>query len=262
MKALNAISNNKNALWRNNSALDSLKLTISGYPEPHSHLSRLIFSVCITFDIRAITCHHLSNDYPVSLASPVSFATLRVEFYSNDNGTKRKVMYEGSLGGMIVPYGDPDIGWYFKAYLDSGDYGMGTLTSPIARGKDAPSNAVLLNETIADYTGVPMEIPRAIAVFERYAGPEYKHQEMGQPNVSTERRELVVRWISTVGNYDYIFDWIFHENGTIGIDAGATGIEAVKGVKAKTMHDETAKDDTRYGTLIDHNIVGTTHQHI
>ncbi len=146
--------------------------------------------------------------------------------------------------------------------MDSGDYGMGTLTSPIARGKDAPSNAVLLNETIADYTGVPMEIPRAIAVFERYAGPEYKHQEMGQPNVSTERRELVVRWISTVGNYDYIFDWIFHENGTIGIDAGATGIEAVKGVKAKTMHDETAKDDTRYGTLIDHNIVGTTHQHI
>ncbi len=36
----------------------------------------------------------------------------------------------------------------------------------------------------------------------------------------------------------------------------------MKGVKAKTMHDETAKDDTRYGTLIDHNIVGTTHQHI
>jgi Cu2+-containing amine oxidase len=26
-------------------------------------------------------------------------------------------MYEGSLGGMIVPYGDPDVGWYFKAYL-------------------------------------------------------------------------------------------------------------------------------------------------
>ena len=41
------------------------------------------------------------------------------------------------------------------------------------------------------------------------------------------------------------------------------GIEAVKGVKAKTMHDETAKDDTLHaGTLIDHNIVGTTHQHI
>ncbi len=180
----------------------------------------------------------------------------------NDGGTARKVMYEGSLGGMIVPYGDPDIGWYFKAYLDSGDYGMGTLTSPLVRGKDAPDNAVMLDETLADYTGKPSTIPQAIAVFERYAGPEYKHQEYGKPNVSSERRELVVRWISTVGNYDYIFDWIFHQNGTIGIDVGATGIEAVKGVKAKTMHDPSAQDDTRYGTLIDHNIVGTTHQHI
>ncbi|MFJ3456580.1 primary-amine oxidase [Scandinavium goeteborgense] len=204
--------------------------------------------------------HWQNWDFHLRLDSRVGPILSTVTY--NDNGTKRKIMYEGSLGGMIVPYGDPDVGWYFKAYLDSGDYGMGTLTSPIARGKDAPSNAVLLDETIADYTGAPMNIPHAIAVFERYAGPEYKHQEMGQPNVSTERRELVIRWISTVGNYDYIFDWVFHENGTIGIDAGATGIEAVKGVQSKTMHDATAKDDTKYGTLIDHNIVGTTHQHI
>jgi primary-amine oxidase len=166
------------------------------------------------------------------------------------------------LGGMIVPYGDPDVGWYFKAYLDSGEYGMGTLTSSIEPGKDAPQNAVFLDATIADFTGAPMTIPNAIAVFERYAGPEFKHQEMGKPNVSAERRELVVRWISTVGNYDYLFDWVFAENGTIGINAGATGIEAVKGVKSRTMQDATAAEDTKYGTLLDHNIVGTTHQHI
>ena len=212
------------------------------------------------YTITGDTIHWQNWDFHLRLNSRVGPILSTVTY--NDNGNKRKVMYEGSLGGMIVPYGDPDVGWYFKAYLDAGDYGMGTLTSPLARGKDAPTNAVMLDETIADYTGKPTTIPRAVAVFERYAGPEYKHQEMGQPNISTERRELVVRWISTVGNYDYIFDWVFHQNGTIGIDAGATGIEAVKGVKAKTMHDETAKDDTKYGTLIDHNIVGTTHQHI
>ncbi|EWS64562.1 Primary amine oxidase precursor [Hydrogenophaga sp. T4] len=27
----------------------------------------------------------------------------------NDKGTPRKVLYEGTLGGMIVPYGDPDV---------------------------------------------------------------------------------------------------------------------------------------------------------
>ena len=212
------------------------------------------------YTISGNSIHWQNWDFHVRLDSRVGPILSTVTY--DDKGKKRKIMYEGSLGGMIVPYGDPDSGWYFKAYLDSGDYGMGTLTSPIERGKDAPENAVLLDATIADYTGAPTSIPRAMAIFERYAGPEYKHQEMGQPNLSTERRELVVRWISTVGNYDYIFDWVFQQNGTIGINAGATGIEAVKGVKSKTMHEATAKEDTRYGTLLDHNIVGTTHQHI
>lgn len=212
------------------------------------------------YTISGNTLHWRNWDFHVRLDSRVGLVLSTVTY--NDRGTRRKVMYEGSLGGMIVPYGDPDVGWYFKAYLDSGEYGMGTLTSPIARGRDAPDNAVLLDATLADYAGAPAKVPNAIAVFERYAGPEFKHQEMGKPNVSTERRELVVRWISTVGNYDYMFDWVFAENGTIGINAGATGIEAVKGVKARTMQDPTAAEDTRYGTLLDHNIVGTTHQHI
>ena len=212
------------------------------------------------YTITGNTLHWRNWDFHVRLDSRVGLMLSTVTY--NDKGVKRKVMYEGSLGGMIVPYGDPDAGWYFKAYLDSGEYGMGTLTSPIEQGKDAPENAVLLDATLADYTGTPTNVPNAIAVFERYAGPEFKHQEMGQPNLSTERRELVVRWVSTVGNYDYIFDWVFAENGTIGINAGATGIEAVKGVKSRTMQDATATEDTRYGTLLDHNIVGTTHQHI
>lgn len=212
------------------------------------------------YTITGNTLNWRNWDFHIGLNSRTGLTLSTVTY--NDKGTKRKVMYEGTLGGMIVPYGDPDVGWYFKAYLDSGEYGMGTLTSSIEPGKDAPMNAVYLDATIADFTGTPMAIPNAIAVFERYAGPEYKHQEMGKPNVSAERRELVVRWISTVGNYDYLFDWVFAENGTIGINAGATGIEAVKGVKSRTMKDATAKDDTKYGTLIDHNIVGTTHQHI
>lgn len=212
------------------------------------------------FSISGQTVHWGPWCFHVNLDSRVGVKISTVTY--KDQGEKRKVMYEGNLGGMVVPYGDPDLGWYFKSYLDSGEYGMGTLTSSIEAGIDAPNNAVLLDAVLADYTGEPRVIPNAIAIFERYAGPEYKHQEMNQANISAERRELVVRWISTVGNYDYIFDWVFNTNGIIGINAGATGIEAVKGVKARTMHDPSAKEDTRYGTLIDHNIVGTTHQHI
>ncbi|STW38976.1 Monoamine oxidase [Klebsiella pneumoniae] len=77
-----------------------------------------------------------------------------------------------------------------------------------------PSNAVLLDETIADYTGKPTTIPGAVAIFERYSGPEYKHLEMGQ--TQRQHRTPGSWWYagsSTVGNYDYIFDWVFHDNG-------------------------------------------------
>lgn len=204
--------------------------------------------------------HWQNWDFHLRLDSRVGPVLSTMTYAEGDE--KRKVMYEGSLGGMIVPYGDPDVGWYFKAYLDSGDYGMGVLTSSLQRGTDVPENAVLLDATISDNDGNPYTIPDAIAVFEQYAGPEFKHNEMGRGNESRERRELVVRWISTVGNYDYIYDWVLQPNGVIKIDIGATGIEAVKAVNASTMHDETAAEDTKYGTLIDHHIVGTTHQHI
>ncbi|EHF5014985.1 primary-amine oxidase, partial [Enterobacter hormaechei] len=62
--------------------------------------------------------HWQNWDFHLSLDSRVGPMISTVTY--NDNGKKRQVMYQGSLGGMIVPYGDPDIGWYFKAYLDSG----------------------------------------------------------------------------------------------------------------------------------------------
>lgn len=202
-------------------------------------------------------------DFHVRLDSRVGPVLSTVTY--DDQGDKRKIMYEGSLGGMIVPYGDPDVGWYFKSYLDSGVYGLGVLTSSLERGTDVPENAVLLDATISDNSGNPYTIPNAIGVFERYAGPEFKHDDLvtfTEGNESRERRELVIRYVTTIGNYDYIFDYVLLQNGTIKIDIGASGIEAVKGVLAETMHDETAEKDTKYGTLIDHNIVGTTHQHI
>lgn len=117
-------------------------------------------------------CFHVALDSRVGLQlSTVSY---------KDKGVKRKIMYSGNLGGMIVPYGDPDLGWYFKSYLDSGDYGMGTLTASLDRGTDVPENAVMFDAVIADYQGNPMTIPRAFAIFERYANPDYKHQEMGK----------------------------------------------------------------------------------
>ena len=76
------------------------------------------------------------------------------------------------------------------------------------------------------------------------------------PNV-----ELVVRMAATIGNYDYLFDWIFNDAAEIEVRVGATGIDALKGVATQTMSEASAHDDTRFGTLVAPNLVAVNHDH-
>ena len=77
---------------------------------------------------------------------------------------------------------------------------------------------------------------------------------------SRPARELVLRWIATVGNYDYLFDWTFQQDGTLKVAVGATGIDEAKGVASKNY--TAARDsDGDYGTFIADNLVGVKHDH-
>jgi primary-amine oxidase len=71
----------------------------------------------------------------------------------------------------------------------------------------------------------------------------------------------VVRSASQVGNYDYLVDYVFQQNGSINIDVIATGIDAVKGVATKHLKDATAAKDTQYGSLIAPHLVAPNHDH-
>jgi primary-amine oxidase len=73
--------------------------------------------------------------------------------------------------------------------------------------------------------------------------------------------ELVVRMAAQIGNYDYLFDWIFNDAAEIEARVGATGIDPLKGVASKTMADATAASDTRSGTLVAPNLVAVNHDH-
>jgi primary-amine oxidase len=71
----------------------------------------------------------------------------------------------------------------------------------------------------------------------------------------------MVRMASQLGNYDYLVDWVFNDAGEIDSRIGATGIDALKGVAAKTMRDPTAMEDTQYGTLVAPGLVAVQHDH-
>ena len=165
-----------------------------------------------------------------------------------DGGKVRPVMYRGSLSEMVVPYGDPGAGWYFRNSFDVGELGLGAMASPLRRGVDCPENCSLFDAVVSDESGEPHRIPGAIAIFERDAGILWKHAD------NTRRsRELVVSYFSQPGNYEYGFDWVFHQDGTLEMRVALTGIMAAKGV-ADGAHEP-------YSHLVAKNLAAPHHQH-
>ncbi len=181
----------------------------------------------------------------------------------NNGGKERSVLYQGYMSEMFVPYMDAEYGWYSRTYFDMGEYGLGLLATPLKAGIDCPAFATFLTSTLNDDKGDPDERPNSICIFERNTGdPAWRHFEItnqtyeGRPGV-----ELVVRMAAQLGNYDYLIDWVFNHSGEIEGRIGATGIDALKGVPSRTMRDATAKEDTKFGTLVAPNLVAVQHDH-
>ena len=55
-----------------------------------------------------------------------------------DGGKVRPVMYRGSLSEMVVPYGDPTAGWFFRNSFDVGELGLGVDGQSAARRRGLP----------------------------------------------------------------------------------------------------------------------------
>ncbi len=181
----------------------------------------------------------------------------------DDVGRERMVLYRGSIAEMFVPYMDPDQGWASRTFMDVGEYGFGLLASELTPGIDCPADAAFFDAVIPDDRARAIPLPSVICLFERNTGaPLWRHAEL--VNNSYEGRpavELVLRMIPAVGNYDYITDWVLTEAGGLRIEVGATGIDEVKGVAARTMADPSAARDTAYGALVAADLAAVNHDH-
>ena len=180
---------------------------------------------------------------------------------------RRQVMYQGSLAEIFVPYQDPGPNWYYRTYMDAGEFGFGLLASPLTLGLDVPENAVLLDGLVAaaipdpSVPVVPLPLPRVIGVFERLTGnPAWRHFEQFSGGAYEGRAEveLVVRSIAQVGNYDYLLDWIFTQSGAIRVEVGLTGIDAPKAVGPAGGQ---RSGDQRFGAPVAAELVAPHHSH-
>ena len=183
-----------------------------------------------------------------------------------DGDRDRSVLYQGSVSELFVPYMDPDESWYHRTFFDGGELGhaLGLARHPLQRGTDCPQNAVWIDLGDRQCEGpaaahVRHRLIFDACIFERAAGDIlWRHREEGLLD-SRASRDLVVRWIATLGNYDYVFDWVFQQDGSIRGLVGATGVAEVKGVKSRTVVDDKDGSDGAYGHFVAEHTVAVNH---
>jgi primary-amine oxidase len=186
-----------------------------------------------------------------------------------DHGKVRSILYRGSVSEMVVPYGDHDPNWLWRSAFDVGEYGLGKLMSEIQLGSDVPENAKLIDAVQADDFGKPTVYKHAVALYERDGGVLWRHFDFYANQTDSRRaRELVLCAIMTVGNYDYSFNWVFKQDGSIEQQIQLTGIMLPKGVDVAKLvesggdhahHD--AHQAERFWHLVAPYVAAPHHQH-
>jgi primary-amine oxidase len=200
-----------------------------------------------------------------------------VDYRESPDESPRPVMYQGQLSEIYVPYMDPAFAWYARNFIDAGEFPAGGLAKPLLRGRDCPDHAVYIDSINTNSQGRPRTVPRTTCIYERETGdPSWRHYEDEQPD-SRKSRDLVVRTAAVVGNYDYLLDWIFRQDGSIEARVGATGLLEVKATSAVSAIpptptagpvNTTAVDALQagtaadaYGRFLDRNVIGVNHDH-
>jgi primary-amine oxidase len=141
-----------------------------------------------------------------------------------DGDEHRSVLHRASVPEMVVPYGDTTSTRFWISYFDAGEYLLGKNANPLALGCDCLGVIHYFDGFVADDRGHPVRIPQAICMHEEDYGVLWKHTDLdGNAEVRRSRR-LVISYFSTIGNYDYGFFWYLYLDGTIQVEAKATGI--------------------------------------
>ncbi|MBK7601394.1 MAG: primary-amine oxidase [Acidobacteria bacterium] len=183
-----------------------------------------------------------------------------------DKGRVRPILYRGSLSEMVVPYGDPSPAWFIRNAFDVGEFGVGRLATPLEAKNDIPDNTTLLDAVFSSESGTGIDAKNVIAVYERDGGVAWKHVDyMTNQNQSRRARELVLSFFAVVGNYDYGFNWVFHQDGTLEMEIMLTGVMSTKGIPPQGAeaagngsHD---MHENNYWHVVANGVAAPHHQH-
>jgi len=136
----------------------------------------------------------------------------------------RSVLTRASVPEMVVPYGDTSPTRFWISYFDAGEYLLGKNGNPLALGCDCLGVIRYFDGYVADDHGHAVKIPNVVCMHEEDYGILWKHTDLAGDAEVRRSRRLVVSYFATIGNYDYGFYWYFYTDGSIQVEAKATGI--------------------------------------
>lgn len=186
----------------------------------------------------------------------------RVGFTPREGAVLHDVCYDGrpivfrlSFSEMTVPYGDPRPPYHRKQAFDFGDGGCGRAANNLELGCDCLGAIHYFDSYMSDLEGKPTLAKNVVCLHEQDNGIGWKHTNFRTNRaVVTRLRELVVQYIVTLANYEYIFAYKLDTAGGITVETRATGIVSVVPIDAGKTSD--------FGNVVSPGILAQNHQHI
>ncbi|XP_068192534.1 amine oxidase [copper-containing] 3-like [Antennarius striatus] len=165
-----------------------------------------------------------------------------------------RIIYELSVQEAMSVYGSINPALMLTKFVD-GSMGIGRLASELVRGVDCPYAATYIDTYHYFDTGVPRQIKNSICVFEHdMSGPLRRHftEIFSNSYGGLGNSALVFRTITTIGNYDYMWDFIFYKSGSVEAKVHATGY---------ITSSVALKENFPFGHQVAENVTGNIHTH-
>ncbi|XP_061703250.1 retina-specific copper amine oxidase isoform X2 [Syngnathoides biaculeatus] len=163
------------------------------------------FSVCGNHVI------YLNWSFAFGLSSLTGMRVFDVRFKGE------RIAYELSIQEAMSVYGSVTPGMMITKFLDS-SIGIGRFAHELVRGTDCPHEATYVDTYRYIDVKLPVRFRNSICIFEynlgqplrRHFADFFSYSYGGMVNSA-----LVFRTITAIGNYDYIWDFIFYQNGAV-----------------------------------------------
>uniref|UniRef100_A0A8C5WVE2 Amine oxidase n=1 Tax=Laticauda laticaudata TaxID=8630 RepID=A0A8C5WVE2_LATLA len=167
----------------------------------------------------------------------------------------KRIVYELSLQEALAIYGSNCPGGMVTRYMD-GSLGIGKFSYELVRGVDCPYMATYVDRHYLIDSDTPKLNKNSFCIFEHDMGVPLRRHFSNFGSFYYEglaKYALVLRTVSTLINYDYVWDFVFYQNGAIEVKVHATGY-----ISSSFF----MEGGTQYGNKVGEYTLGTMHNHL